>query len=78
MGDINLFSIKNAVTQLSPNTFRLERELQVLIEKNMSTFFGVTFLQSEFSISNGRIDSLGIDENYCPSYLNISAAKMKT
>jgi predicted transport protein len=32
----------------------------------MNTFFGVTLLQSEFSIPNGRIDSLGIDENYCP------------
>ena len=66
MGDINLFSINGPVLQLSPTSFQLERELQVLVEKNMSTFFGVTFLQSEFPIPNGRIDSLGIDENYCP------------
>ena len=66
MGDINLFSINDQVTQLSPSAFHLERELQVLVEKNMGTFFGITFLQSEFSIPNGRIDSLGIDENYCP------------
>jgi predicted transport protein len=66
MGDINLFSINGQVTQLSPGAFHLERDLQVLVEKNMSAFFGVTFLQSEFSIPNGRIDSLGIDENYCP------------
>lgn len=66
MGDINLFSINGEVSQLSPSSFQLERELQILIEKNMSTFFGVTFLQSEFSIPNGRIDSLGIDENNCP------------
>lgn len=66
MGDINLFSIKEQVTQLSPSFFQLERELQVLVEKNMNIFFGVTFLQSEFAIPNGRIDSLGIDENYCP------------
>lgn len=66
MGDINLFLIKGDVTQLTPNTFQLERELQVLIEKNMGAFFGVTFLQSEYTISSGRIDSLGIDENYCP------------
>ncbi|WP_367344489.1 hypothetical protein [Methanomethylovorans sp.] len=66
MGDINLFVINEKVTQLSPSSFQLERELQILIEKNMHTFFGVTFLQSEFSIPNGRIDSLGIDENNCP------------
>ena len=66
MGDINVFSINEDVSQLSPSSFQLERELQMLIENNMSTFFGVTFLQSEFSIPSGRIDSLGIDENYCP------------
>lgn len=66
MGDINLFSLNETVTQLSPSSFQLERELQTLIEKNMYTFFGVTFLQSEFSFPNGRIDSLGIDENNCP------------
>lgn len=66
MGDINLFSLNETVTQLSPSSFQLERELQTLIEKNMHTFFGVTFLQSEFSFPNGRIDSLGIDENNCP------------
>jgi hypothetical protein len=60
MGDINVFSLDKAVTQLSPTSFKLERELQMLIERNMRTFFGVTFLQSEFSIPNGRIDSLGI------------------
>ena len=66
MGDINLFLVNGQVTQLTPTAFQLERELQVLVEKNMKTFFGETFLQSEFSISNGRIDSLGIDENFCP------------
>ena len=66
MGDINLFRINGTASQLSPNAFNFERELQVLVEKNMETFFGITFLQSEFSIPNGRIDSLGIDENYCP------------
>lgn len=66
MADINLFSISEEVAQLSSSSFQLERELQLLIEKNMDTFFGVTFLQSEFTIPNGRIDSLGIDENFCP------------
>ena len=33
----------------------------------MLTFFGVTFLKTEYVTSNGRrIDSLGIDENNCP------------
>ena len=44
----------------------MERELQTLIEKNMETLFGVRFLKSEYSITNGRMDSIGIDENNCP------------
>ena len=41
----------------------LEKELQTLIEQNMETFFGVRFLKSEYAITNGRMDSIGIDEN---------------
>ena len=66
MGDINLFALNGRVVQLLPTSFQLERKLQALVEENMKAFFGITFLQSEFSIPNGRIDSLGIDENYCP------------
>ena len=66
MGDINLFTLDEQVEQLSPTAFQLERDLQARVEKNMNISFGVTFLQSEFSIPTGRIDSLGIDENYCP------------
>jgi len=40
--------------------------LQTLLENNLQTFFGVTFLKSEYSITSGRIDSIGIDENNCP------------
>lgn len=44
----------------------LEKELQTLIEQNMETFFGVRFLKSEYVITNGRMDSIGIDENNSP------------
>lgn len=67
MSVISLFSFTNEqVTQLLPKSFQLERDLQHLVEKNMEKFFGVTFLESEFSFPEGRIDSLGIDENNCP------------
>ena len=66
MADVNLFSLINGVSELPSKSVALEKELQTLIEQNMSTFFGITFLKSEFVISNGRIDSLGLDENYCP------------
>lgn len=67
MSDIKLFHIKGEVKELPASSVILERELQLLIEKNMPTFFGITFLKSEYTTSNGgRIDSLGLDENNCP------------
>jgi hypothetical protein len=70
MSDIKLFKIDDKITELSPISASLERELQTLIEENMNTFLGVTFLKTEFVTSHdGRIDSLGIDENNCPVIL---------
>ena len=57
---------KRQVKELNSNQVPLEKELQQLLEQNMSTFFGVTFLKSEYRITNGRMDSIGIDENNCP------------
>lgn len=67
MGEIKLFNIKEDVMELEPQQVSLERELQSTIENNMNEFFGVSFLSSEYTTTNGgRIDSLGIDEDYCP------------
>jgi len=70
MSDTKLFKItNNQAIQLSSKSVELERSLQSVIEKNMETFFGTTFLESEYStgkVHGGRIDSLGIDENNCP------------
>lgn len=66
MADLKLFSIKDTVTELHSKQVTLEKDLQNLLEKNMYTFFGVTFLKSEYKITNGRMDSIGIDENNCP------------
>lgn len=66
MADIKLFTIKGQVKELPSKQVTLEKELQKLLEENMATFFGVTFLKSEYRITNGRMDSIGIDENNCP------------
>jgi len=66
MAEIKLFSLSGAVSELPSTSVTLERELQNIIEQNMEKFFGVRFLKSEFLITNGRIDSLGLDENYSP------------
>lgn len=66
MSTIKIFSVKDSVTELEADTFSLEKELQNKIEGNMSQFFQVDFLTSEYIFNGGRIDSLGIDENNSP------------
>lgn len=67
MADIKLFNIKGTVKEYQSSTVTLEKELQIVIENNMDTFFGVTFLASEYRTTDGgRMDSIGIDENHCP------------
>lgn len=66
MADIKLFDISGEVQELPSKQVALEKDLQKLLEENMFAFFGVTFLKSEYKITNGRMDSIGIDENNCP------------
>lgn len=68
MADIKLFNVSGPVREYEGGTVTLEKELQNIIEANMQTFFGVTFLASEYSTTDGgRMDSIGIDENNCPA-----------
>lgn len=66
MSEIKLFSIGSSVKECVSSTVLLEKELQNTIEQNMETFFGVRFLKSEYVITSGRMDSIGIDENNSP------------
>jgi hypothetical protein len=42
--------------------FKLESEIQTLVESNMESLFGITMVTSEFSVGNFRLDSLCFDE----------------
>lgn len=66
MSEIRLFSLSGKVNQLKDNAVALEKELQTLIENNLETFFGVRFVKSEYAITDGRMDSIGLDENNSP------------
>ena len=70
MSDIQLFRLaEGQATELPGRAVALERQLQSLIESQMTTFLGVRFLVSEHPTGKthkGRIDSLGLDENGCP------------
>ncbi|MGO4192986.1 DUF5655 domain-containing protein [Arthrobacter sp. YAF17] len=70
MTDLKLFEVLDgAATELVSQSVALEKSLQLLIEENMQTMFGIHFLAREYStgkVHRGRIDSLGLDENLSP------------
>lgn len=59
---------KNKVQQigLNPDGFGSEFELRDLFAENLEAILGVRFLAKEFHTTNGRIDTLGLDENDSP------------
>lgn len=70
MGDIKLFRHgPSGVVELEGKPVVVEKTLQTLMEKNLDAFLGVRLLASEYGTGKthgGRIDTLGIDENYSP------------
>jgi len=70
---MDLFKISTHKLQpLERTAFKLEREIQRLLEDNLGEVFGIRFLASEFSTGDkhpGRIDSLGLDENGTPAII---------
>ena len=75
MADIKLFKVGQKVEELKSSAVELEKKLQTLIEKNMEKFFNVRFLASEYPIPEGRMDSLGIDENDAPVIFEYKRSK---
>lgn len=65
-----IFEIKDRkVNRIKPTEFKLEKDLQNLVEQNLNIFFNCTFVATEFSTGNlhsGRIDTLAISEDNNP------------
>ncbi len=53
---------KSKLKSVSNLKFDLEKDIQVLFEKNLEELFNLEFVKSEFSIKNFRIDTLGYDK----------------
>ncbi len=53
---------KQRLSEIKENPFKLEREIQNLFENNLDELMGLTFVKSEFSIKNKRIDTLAFDK----------------
>jgi len=59
---MEVFNLKNdKVEEVNVKPFKLERDIQNLVEKNTETFFGLEFIYSELTVGNYRIDSLCFD-----------------
>ena len=48
--------------ELKQKDFKNEKELQTYIENNMNSILNLEFIETEFSVGNFRIDSLGYDK----------------
>lgn len=60
---MKLFDITNKkVEEVEQLTFKLERDIQNLIEPNVETFFGLKFVKSEFTVDKYRVDTLCFNE----------------
>lgn len=64
---MKLFNCKEGkLTDISQNEFKLEKDIQNLIENNLGNLFGLEMVKSEFPIRNFRVDTLAYDkENKC-------------
>lgn len=73
MSDVKLFRMTNGLAEeLVGRPVKLEKKLQALIECNIDMFLHVRFVASEYSTGKthaGRIDTLGLDENFCPTII---------
>lgn len=60
---MNLYQFKNSnnLNLLKEKPFKLEREIQILFEENLSEIMGLELVKSEFTIKGKRIDTLGYD-----------------
>jgi predicted transport protein len=57
-----LFSINQGkLDRINKISFKLEKDIQKLTEKNLNEIFGLEFVRTEFQLNNLRIDSLAFD-----------------
>ncbi|HDR1565953.1 TPA: hypothetical protein QB435_002157, partial [Pasteurella multocida] len=52
---------KNNLVNLKEVPFKLERDIQRLVENNLIQATGLLLVKSEFSVQNQRIDTLAFD-----------------
>jgi len=62
-----LFSIQEGgLKKLPPQDFATEAELHTLFDTNLEALLGIRFVEAEYPIPDGRIETLGLDEHNVP------------
>ena len=60
---MKLYNFKNEkVSEVNQIPFKLEKEIQSLVENNTESIFDLLFVQSELTVNKYRIDTLCFDE----------------
>lgn len=63
---MQLFSIQNKQLNLiTKDSFKLEKDIQSLVEDNLETLFALEFVSTEFSVGDFRLDTLAFDPDSC-------------
>ena len=59
---MDLYKIKrNSLEPVERESFKLEKDIQSLVESNLETLFNLEFVSSEFIVGEFRLDSLCFD-----------------
>lgn len=78
MADIKLFQLQaDSARELRAESVDIEKSLQSLMEQHLESFLGVKFVASEYvtgRVHGGRIDTLGLDDNYAPVIIEYKRA----
>jgi predicted transport protein len=60
---MKLYSLKkDKLSPISSESFNLEKDIQILVENNLTDLFNLELVKSEFSVKSYRLDSLGFDK----------------
>ena len=60
---MKIYSRKNKkLKEVNSVQFKLEKDIQSLVETNLDELFGYTLIQSEFTLGNFRLDTLCYDK----------------
>ena len=54
--------VQNALKEINPIDFKLEKDIQRLLDNNLGTVFGLQFLETEFPLKDMRFDTVAYDE----------------